>query len=326
MAYFPDLRYRVSMKTFFIIALLIGASRSHAAVFGVDDRISVNPATPGYDLARSTAVAVLSANWEPTTPGKIRLNVDKLDSWLCGDVKFVKQPSLSYDCTGFLVAPDLLMTAGHCMVNTGEERNETETYCKTFSWLFDYFDTTDTENVSAANHYTCKRVIYAVKDEKAPFRDYALVQLSRPVTDRTPLKLNGSPVKATETFSMVGYPLGLPAKYSRNAKLLVNNTGRESFLTSLDAFEGNSGSPVFNSKNEVVGILVGGTPSYNTVTNGSCEILNKCSDSGTNCIAPDRDTSVFPGYQGVGSEVQRIAPVIELMNSVVRKQRGYRRP
>lgn len=298
------------MKSLIALCALILSSPSFSAVFGIDNRISIRPGTQGYELSRSTAVAVLSSNFEPSAaPGKIRLNVDKVDELFCPSVRFAKQPSLSYACTGFLVAPDLLVTAGHCMVNTGESRNETELYCKAFSWLFDYNETLNTENVPAENLFSCKEVIYAVKDEKAPFRDYAVVRLSRPVKGRTPLKMNSQPLKRNETFSMIGHPFGLPAKYSSGAKVLVNNPSRQSFLTTLDAFEGNSGSPVFNSKNEVIGILVGGTPSANTLTNGRCEILNKCSELGTNCLAPDQDTSVFPGYQGVGSEVQRIAPV-----------------
>lgn len=313
------------MKILILLSLVTSFGAS-AAQFGIDDRISIKQGTPGYELSRSTAVAVLSANFEPTTPGKIRLLTDKLNDFFCPTVRFATQPSLSYACTGFLVGPDLIMTAGHCMVNTGESRNETETYCKTFSWLFDYNESINTEDVSADNHYTCKEVIYAVKDEKAPFRDYALVRLTRPVKNRTPMKLNAAAVSNSDVFSMIGHPFGLPSKLSQNARLLRNDPNRQSFLTSLDAFEGNSGSPVFNAKNEVVGILVGGTPSANTVTTGRCEVLNKCSDVGTNCLQNDANTSVFPGYQGVGSEVQRIAPAMSLLNSTARKQRGYRRP
>lgn len=297
------------MKTFILSLSVLMSLPAFTAVFGVDNRISIRPGTMGYDLSRSTAVAVLSANFEPTIAGKIRLNVDKLDEFFCPGVKFAKQPSLSYACTGFLIAPDLLVTAGHCMVNTGETRNETKLHCEAFSWLFDFNESTNTESVSAENLYSCKEIIYAVKDEKAPFRDYALVRLSRPVTGRKPLKMNTGAVKRNETFSMVGFPFGLPAKYSHGARLVVNDLSRESFLTTLDAFNGNSGSPVFNARNEIVGILVGGTPSANTLTTGRCEILNKCSEQGTNCLASDSDTSIFPGYQGVGSEVQRIAPI-----------------
>ncbi len=304
------------MKALIIIFALAMSLQAFSAVFGIDDRVSIKPGSQGYELSRSTAIAVLSSNFEPTTPGKIKLLVDKFEQWVCPEVRFTKQNSLSYACTGFLVEPDLIVTAGHCMVNTGESQHETELYCKAFSWLFDYNETTHAEDISADNLYKCKEVIYAVKDEHAPFRDYALVRLNRTVKGRTPFKINANPVKSTDVFGMIGYPMGLPAKLSKNGRILTNNTNRHSFLTNLDAFEGNSGSGVFNTRNEIVGILVGGTPSANTLTNGKCEILNRCSERGTQCLLPDKDTSVFPGYQGVGSEVQRIEPVLKLIEKL----------
>lgn len=297
---------------FLLLFILLSTSVS-AAIFGVDDRISIKKGSPGTELARSTAVAVLSSNIEETAGSYFRLLVNQSNEFLCPNQRFARQSSLSYACTGFLVAPNLIATAGHCMVNTGESRNETETYCKAFSWLFDYTEDLNTERVPKKNLYQCKRVIYAVKDEKAPFRDYALVELTRPVVGRKILKL-GNKISSSDRFTMIGHPLGLPAKLSRNARVLVNNSKRESFLTNLDAFEGNSGSPVFNQHEEVVGILVGGTPSRSRISNGRCEIYNTCSENGKNCRLQDENPEkTFPGYQGVGSEVQRIAPVLNML-------------
>ena len=299
-----------------LLFFALSLSVSFAAVFGVDDRVSIRPGSEGYAESRSTAIAVLSSNVEEKSPGKLRLNVDPIGDLLCPTERFAQESSLSYACSGFLVAPDLIATAGHCMVNTGESRNETELYCKAFSWLFDYNETLNTEAVPAEKLYRCKRVVYAVKDEKAPYRDYALVELDRPVKGRTPFVLSDGPVSLRDSFRMIGHPFGLPAKLSKNARLLVNTPSRQSFLTSLDAFEGNSGSAVLNARGEIVGILVGGTPSLNTLPRGSCEVVNRCSERGTQCLAPDKDPSVFPGYQGVGSEVQRIAPVKALLKTL----------
>lgn len=298
------------------LVLLLATLPLHAAIFGADDRESITAGSRSFAFSRSTAVAVLSSNIEPTAVGKLKLNLDDLSQMFCPSVRFARSQGLSYACTGFLVGPDLIATAGHCMVNTGNTRNETEMYCKAYSWLFDYRQDVNSQNIDPANHYKCKKIIYAVKDERAPFRDFALVQLERPVTGRTPYKISTTPVSRSNTFSMLGHPFGMPMKRSVNARLLVNTLSRQSFLTSLDAFWGNSGSPVFNEKEEIVGILVGGTPSANTVTTGRCDVLNRCSDSGTNCLENDSDTSIFPGYQGIGSEVQRIAPIAQLMRQL----------
>lgn len=129
------LRPLLALILFFLIPL-----HAHAAIFGKDDRTDVTPHSVFSILGRSVAVAVLSANIEPSTTkmGTFKLNTDTLDGLLCPDERFAQDPSLSYSCSGFLVAPDLLVTAGHCQVNTGESRNEPGMYCEAFGWLFGY--------------------------------------------------------------------------------------------------------------------------------------------------------------------------------------------
>ena len=138
------------------------------------------------------------------------------------------------------------------------------------------------------------------------FRDQA-------VTDRTPFTLSTGSLNSHEALSMIGYPLGFPTQVATNGYILFNDATRDSFFTNLDAFEGNSGSPVLNAKNEVVGILVGGTPSISfvKVLRRQCVRFNACTSTGENCLLPeDHD---FERIQNVGSEVQRIKPVLELL-------------
>jgi len=59
----------------------------------------------------------------------------------------------------------------------------------------------------------------------------------------------------TEVY-MIGHPSGLPQKVAVNASVR-SLEGAAYFYTSLDAFQGNSGSPVFDrNTGEVIGILV----------------------------------------------------------------------
>jgi hypothetical protein len=304
------------MRAILLIFLSFIPILAHAAIFGADDRIALTPLSEAYPLARSTAIALIGANISEAAPGKLRLHVDPHP--LCPEERFSTDTSLAYSCTGFLVAPDLIATAGHCMVNTGESRHETDTFCQAYSWLFGYDASADPAAIPEENLYRCKQVIYAVRDERAPFRDFALVQLNRPVAGRAPLRLAKGPVGAQETLSMIGHPFGSPAKLSRNARVLLHDPSRQGFIASLDAFEGNSGSPVFNHAREVVGILVGGTPSISLVTDKAqgCERYNQCAEDGSGCTQPDSDTSLFPGFQRTGSEVQHIAPIAELIKGL----------
>jgi V8-like Glu-specific endopeptidase len=312
------------MKSLFTLGALslLATLPAHAAIFGADNRMPVGPNTPFRAIQQATAVGLLSSMEEPGPNGTINLVAPNHEGKICSTERFVKDPSLSYACTAFLIGPDLLLTAGHCAVNTGVSEHETTTYCKAYSWLFDYAPDINgkvkTTEIDPAKVYRCKETIYAIKEEQAPYRDFAFIRLDRPVEGRTPLKLSTDPVKKNDVLSMVGYPLGMPAKSSTNGRVLVNDPAKEIMIATLDSFEGNSGSPVLNTKKEVVGILIGGFPSDSFLDDPvkGCKVLNRCDDNGLNCLSPDKDLTPFPYYQATGSEVQKLGSVLEVLKRI----------
>ncbi len=311
-----------SLLSFLMLLAMITGAGANASVFGPDDRQYVTKNSKFATIGSATAVAVISTAKTTTPNGKVNLLTDRLDGLLCKDERFSSDPSLGYACSGFLIAPDILLTAGHCQVNVGEVRNKADGYCEIYDWLFDYQQSPDgtiqTEGISPDKIYRCKQTIYAVVDEKAPFRDFAIVQLDRPVRDRFPLTIAKQAVQKNDAVSIIGYPMGSPMKSADNAQVIFNNPVATIFVSNLDAFEGNSGSPVFNAKNEVVGILVGGSPTMSTVTDpiNKCERVNRCDNDGKNCLLPDLDPKRIPkSFQATGSEVQRIAPVMEMLKN-----------
>lgn len=303
------------------LLLIFAAATAKGAIFGADNRHLINSVSPAFEMSRATAIAVLSANHSVGANGLIQLHTVRLTN-LCSSEPLSNEPMLDFSCTGFLIAPDLLVTAGHCVyaINTANQtlEHETKLACETFSWLFDYRAPVQSNNINPSRLYKCKEIIYARQTEHAPFLDYALIRLDRPATGRTPFKMSNAPLAINTPVAMVGYPFGTAARYTDSARVTKNDLTRDSFLTSLDAFEGNSGSPVFNAAREVVGILIGGTPSANTYTPKGlmCEKVNRCNETGTVCNEPDKDTASLPGYQGVGSEVQRIQPILDLVSKL----------
>jgi S1-C subfamily serine protease len=256
---------------FMLSSLLILSLPSFAtikAIYGEDNRKEVYESSVFYqELAQSTAGMISDFVMNQPRGG---LKVDLLEIMaptlryytdLCPTERFGDQVAAA-TCSGFLIAPDLLVTAGHCM---------NEITCGRGRWVFDYKLEEGSEKVfiTRSNVYSCKKI---VKDKDGLFADAAIVQLDRPVTDRRPLVISRKKARVGDELVMIGHPSGLPSKVTDGAT--VNARSFRKFKTNLDAFAGNSGSPVMNAQTgEVVGILVKGKEDY--TFNGSCRVATR---------------------------------------------------
>lgn len=173
---------------------------------------------------------------------------------MCVSERFVTRPAVA-GCTGFLVAPNILASAGHCFMD--------ESDCATKKIIFDVDSKEQSKkgySVNSNNVFSCARIISTMYDMNAPGeQDYSLIELDRAPRHREVLKLNMSKkIDNTANVFMIGHPYGMPLMLSRDSAL-INNNGIYQFTVGLDSFEGNSGSPVFNSRTmQVEGILVNG--------------------------------------------------------------------
>lgn len=302
-----------------LLALFILTSTAYAAprvIYGDDNRIDVehiiNPQIKL--LSNSIAGRVSNANilihGDTFNYGHTPKLSDPWTENVCSDEKFANQKSLP-DCTGFLVGPDLLATAAHCVMNTDEIiKNEETRLCTKYVWVFDYKTKggkVKTRGLSVNKIYKCKEVIVA---DYRGMNDYALVRLDREVEGRLPLKIRRvGQVKKNMRLFTVGHPSGLPLKYTDKGSV-VSNDEKEFFTVSLDTFHGNSGSPVFNSETlEVEGILVRGRTDYvdGEFEGKYCQRVNRCEQDGKNCEIDD------PEFEGQGEHATRITRLLKYL-------------
>jgi len=172
---------------------------------------------------------------------------------------FYDQP-IGAHCTSFLVAPDIVVTAGHCL-------NGLNLVNKRFIFKTFRLEKAGGRPVFAEvkNIYKAEKLLAHKLSRNG--MDYAVIKLDRVVEGVTPLKLATEDVKAGEWVYVLGHPCGLPLKYAPCGKVMSTRSSIY-FTASLDTYGGNSGSPVFNSKNEVVGILVRGETDFIYTANG----------------------------------------------------------
>ncbi len=70
---------------------------------------------------------------------------------ICPEMRYAQQP-VAANCSGFLVAPDRLVTAGHCM--------KKQSMCDSFSWVFDFKVDPETGIAAGRNDvYGCAEIV-----------------------------------------------------------------------------------------------------------------------------------------------------------------------
>jgi V8-like Glu-specific endopeptidase len=292
-------------------------------IYGRDNRKDVYEVTDALQLklAQSTAAMVRIAQFQRASKDnyfdiKGARTLEQGQN-LCPSEKFSQQ-LIAPICSGFLVSPDTIVTAGHCYLSFDTPEN----VCKNFAWVFDYNMTSEkhdpTRDIHMSNIYLCKKVMAAKLDTSM---DFAIIKLDRPVVGRTPVAYrNSGKIAPSTTLVVIGHPTGLPTKITTSGRI-TNNEQPTTFSTTLDTFHGNSGSAVFNSRNGVVeGILIQGKNDYILSKKDdpkSCFIVNKCDNDGYNCTAGDQSGPVQWGE--VVLRITNIAPIIDrAINTVVR--------
>ncbi len=269
------------MKNIVAFAVLASLSLTSVAstqgldvIYGDDNRMDVFESNDSVlvELSKSTAAMIGTENLKAARAGEIEISAGTLEGrGVCAKERFSQQISAA-DCSGFLVAPDVIVTAGHCIKSQYD--------CSNNKWVFDYkveHAEQGAINVSASSVYNCKKIIARTLDQSSK-DDWAVIQLNRKVNDRKPLAFRRSgKISKGSAIAVIGHPTGLPTKIADGAK--VRSLSGKFFVANLDTYGGNSGSAVFNTKTgEVEGILVRGENDYVYDSELGCQVSNKCAN------------------------------------------------
>ena len=269
------------MKLFIIVLLVIQFKTlaSNKVIYGKDDRHEVNPVEFPIisEWARSAATMIPNhqlINQENSALYKISGITLRKRYNVCKDERFVEQISPSY-CSGFLFKKKWILTAGHCA---------NPDYFSSYAWIFDFIKHNlwnDASTTSPDNIYYSKKIIKRVYGDI----DYAIVELDREVKDRTPLPIRRlGKVRDDAELVAIGSPSGVPTKLTFGK--IRKNQSSNIFVTNLDTFGGNSGSPVINvSTGEVEGIIVRGEEDYSYDPRSNCNRPKRCEEN--NCRGED---------------------------------------
>lgn len=178
---------------------------------------------------------------------------------LCPNEPFINEKSIA-DCSGVLIDKDIVLTAAHCLTN----QKECEDYKVVFDFKFDqdeiYSNQKSPYQISKDNLYSCQKILK--RKYKYPGQDMLILKLDRPVINRVPAIIpNQESVEAGDTVFSIGYPYGIPLKFSLDGH--VRKVYKRYFVASLDVYAANSGSPIYSqSTGELLGILSSGEKDF----------------------------------------------------------------
>lgn len=278
------------MKAFFLLSLIF-CFNSYSAIYGTDDRVLVEEDQEHYPVFAQLA----KGRYEETENGLIlrpKLLKDHIPK-LCPDERFANQPSLS-KCTSFLVGPNLMVTAGHC-INSQKECEETK-------WVLSQH--LKGNFISKEKIIKCETLL-AHKKNNISENDFALIKIQEgnnlPLSFRYSLENPFSSTQLGRSFYVLGHPNGLPLIHSGPAELFWEESD---FIYRIDSdtFGGNSGSPVIDSlTGEVFGILTNGDLDYKMDHDKGCVVTHKCNGAckGENVVPLFNIQDLVPGVKPV---------------------------
>ena len=270
----------------------IEPSEELPVAYGQDSRTELfqHPDTKLREMASSVAVLVNSQQVHPAgnsvSLDGYTLNEMSEKGWLvagvnapmCSSELFATQAAPGF-CTGFLVGEDVLVTAGHCLLKAS---------CSNTSVVFGFqMESADSlAGLTNADVFKCTEVIAQVlPTPENQYLDYAIIRLDRPTGRAGLVYATEDTLVAKTNVAVVGHPSGLPMKIASDAFVTINDRSTPFFVTNLDTFGSNSGSPVINTTSyQVEGILVRGEIDYVLSDDGSCVQVNHCPEEvGANC-------------------------------------------
>ena len=277
-----------NLKRYFSLAIITVVistflyANVNKSIYGNDNRrlirdLNSNNSVEQTYLNYSKAILAQIPTWRITeqTKNSIIIETKTLKNGLkfCSDENFLDEPIVS-SCTAFLVAPNLILTAGHCIKDKFD--------CKKNTWVLDYHNNDDNlyidNKISFPKEKTfqCAELITQAENQKV---DYALIRLDRSIDDRPSLKIrkNGK-TDSKEPLILLGHPLGMPLMVSDQI-FIRDNSLENVFKTNADAFSGNSGSPLIGLNSGLVeGILIRGDDDFNLDAKENCNKAVKCND------------------------------------------------
>lgn len=266
------------------LAWTLPAAADDKVFYGDDDRRDFYEVTDAQqrEWAGSICGLVPISQLSQSGNGRVTLSTSpyEIEGFpACDNEPFGSQPTAPF-CTGFVVGQDLIATAGHCVTDAAM----LQSFAFVFGFRMEDANTPVLEFDESQVYLGVELVGQALEGSL----DHAVIRVDRPITapgsEILKLRREGN-VRIGAKVGTIGHPAGLPQKFSFGDNTTVKTDEGLYFTANLDAAGGNSGSPVFNTEDNLVeGILVRGPAAAYEINPAGCFNVS---------IYPDNNAPVF---------------------------------
>ncbi|KAL8845843.1 MAG: hypothetical protein Q9221_009019 [Calogaya cf. arnoldii] len=250
--------YNVSDAALNLATKAYEVRRTLAAVWKVNPTIAQPPSTEStfsLDMRNESHESVVGSDDE-------RLLVDKVHFAPGGKYRSIVKLFIHYEFqkpgswamgTGWLIKPDVLVTAGHCSYDWGHKLGRA-TEVKAYIG----YDGRQSEKDPNVQFRQVKTIVttegWVTTKGQKPF-DVSFMQLQKPFTGITPIRFEDTPTEGNLTLGVVGYPGDLTDRVTGEkgahmyemflpTQFNLSNQADTMLEYQIDTYGGNSGSPV----------------------------------------------------------------------------------
>lgn len=229
-----------------------------AQVRGTDDRVAMTALTTPAERAAGVIATLDSSARDENWYTLRHMNFGTYMGMCPGEKLADANAIRGGNCSLTLVAPDIAVTALHCLGSQQGPGNN----CSEYGYYFGltHNNLGGRQNVADSLRY-CEHILAsgAIGSEYENNQDWAIIKLNEPVPNFTapPLAPPGLP-NVGDRVTTIGTPQGVPSVRSTGRIEYVDREGR-GVRTDMDIVGGNSGGGAFNERGEFIGIV---TTSY----------------------------------------------------------------
>ena len=245
-------------RPFALLALLLPATLTGCG----DAAVSVDIDAPEQRAPLADGKSICGDNGVRATPWDSNAQWDELEDGTStqedlgrrvGRMVYVASDESTDDageCSGFLIAPSLFMTAGHCVDPAGSGFATADANCQAMEIQFNYQE--ENNAMPAAGdmpRFDCLDVLDWQNDAN---RDYAVIQLDgQPGEDFGYLEIDPRAPVINEDITVIQHPNGVPKKV-HTGDVLAAQVGWLDH--DADTYFASSGSPVLDASGRVIAV------------------------------------------------------------------------